>query len=323
MKTNRPLYILLALALSYLIVSCWLAHSMSSAANAGVDIKRESTIVLNFEKRLLNPKEWVSSEDEWNKKRDSSEAFLKYAEQDAKKAANYSMYIIAGSIGFFLIVFFVYLGNVNFYRSISLTLVCIGLVCVYAGVTAPMIEISAFNEDLTIPIKLPMKDIPLLGNFSFTKDRIIDFSKTFQGRTYFYYQCKSIAELIVLLFKEKNMVVGISILCFSVLIPVLKLLLTVAILMSDKIRRCTTFVNIVNIIGKWSMADVFVVASYLTFLSFSNMDSGAQTEATIMIGLYYFLAYVILAITSTIIMSKVIKEEKGAVNQPLSDVSSN
>ena len=63
-------------------------------------------------------------------------------------------------------------------------------------------------------------------------------------------------------------------------------------------------------IGKWSMADVFVVATFLSYLSFSNMDSGIDTEAKTLVGLYFFLAYCILSIASSQIIKLSVKKER-------------
>ncbi len=64
-------------------------------------------------------------------------------------------------------------------------------------------------------------------------------------------------------------------------------------------------------IGKWSMADVFVVATFLSYLSFSNMNSGIDTEAKTLVGLYFFLAYCILSIASSQFIELAVKKEKG------------
>ena len=68
-------------------------------------------------------------------------------------------------------------------------------------------------------------------------------------------------------------------------------------------------------IGKWSMADVFVVATFLSYLSFSNMNTGIDTEANTLVGLYFFFAYCILSITSSQFIELAIKEEREIVPQ--------
>jgi hypothetical protein len=60
------------------------------------------------------------------------------------------------------------------------------------------------------------------------------------------------------------------------------------------------------------MADVFVAAAFLSYLSFKNMNTGIQTSSQTMIGLYFFFTYCILSLISSHLIVKV-KEirEKG------------
>ncbi|MEL6988227.1 MAG: paraquat-inducible protein A, partial [Bacteroidota bacterium] len=55
----------------------------------------------------------------------------------------------------------------------------------------------------------------------------------------------------------------------------------------------------VKYIGKWSMADVFVVAIFLGFLAFNNMQTGIQTRSHVLLGLYFFLTYCVVSIVSS------------------------
>ncbi len=47
------------------------------------------------------------------------------------------------------------------------------------------------------------------------------------------------------------------------------------------------------------MADVFAVAIFLYYLSFSNMNSGINTEVNTLVELYIFIAYCVLSIASS------------------------
>jgi uncharacterized paraquat-inducible protein A len=156
------------------------------------------------------------------------------------------------------------------------------------GILSPMLEVSAYKDDLTLPLQI---DIP------FT-ERVLDLSKTFEGRMYFYYQNKSVVDLIAVLFEKKNYVVAVSILSFSILIPIIKLFMSLSMIFMDRSREILG--KIVSTIGKWSMADVFVVANFLAYLSFQNMQSGTvNTDSHTLIGLYFFLAYCVLSLMAT------------------------
>jgi len=120
---------------------------------------------------------------------------------------------------------------------------------------------------------------------------------------YFYYQSKSIYQLIELLFKEKNWLVGISILLFSIIIPIIKLLFILILSFNKTPNKKLTAVF--SFIGKWSMADVFVASCFLAFLSFSNMNVGIDTKSKVLYGLYFFFCYVVLSI----LMGSLIKKK--------------
>ena len=265
--------------------------------------------VLNFEERLLSPKEWIFSGKEQKRKREISDINLQLAEQEYRKAWCYSFSIIVSSALFFLIIFSFYFGTTLFYKAISLNLTAISLICLYSGIYTPILEICAFNDDLVVPLNVEIKKVPLLNSIPWFRDQEIGLTKKFEGRMYYFYQSKSIAEIIRLLFKDGNIVVGSSILCFSVFIPVFKVFISLTILFSKRVRNVNWLITTVGIMGKWSMADVFFVASFLSYLSFSNMNPGVDTEAKTMIGLYYFFAFVILSITTTILINHAIKKD--------------
>lgn len=165
-------------------------------------------------------------------------------------------------------------------------LVAAALVCLVTGLFTPMMEIAAFERNLEIPLQFDT------GLFSIK----VDYTQVFEGDLYFYYQSKSIVELIALLFRQHNFTVGGSILLFSVLIPLSKLLLGGAVLVRPSIWQNKFARFVLAKTGKWSMADVFVVALFLGYLAFSNMQAGIQTQSNVLVGLYFFLAYCLIAI---------------------------
>lgn len=313
MKPNRPVYIFLVLALGYLVVAGVFANRMIKDTESSIDKRYKVAEILNFEERILSAKEWIFTADEWAKKKRTSVAMLHESEKDYESAQSASAYLIMASIGFLLVSFLVYFGTQQFLKVISLSLVCGSLVFLYVGIYTPMLELGAFNEDLVVPLELKGSDIEIVHSIpidwvrEWFLEQEIDLSRTFEGRMYYYYQSKTIAQLIGLLFRDKNMVVGISILCFSIIIPLLKLLLTVAILFIPRLQRVKWLTVSIAFIGKYSMADVFVAAMFLGFLSFQNMNTGIETEANTMMGLYYFFTYVLMSIVSTFLMIQIIK----------------
>ncbi len=256
--------------------------------------------ILNFEDRMLNVKEWMFTDSGWESKESISKETLKSAEMHYSAAKKYSYYFLASSLAFIVLVLVIFWGGKNLYRVVVLTFITIALACLVIGVITPMLEISAYSTNLTIPLNL---SLPWIGKVDVP-------DKVFEGRMYFYYQCKSVIDLINVLFEGKNYVVAISIIGFSVLVPFIKLTLSVLLLLIRSFSENSIVKKTVGRIGKWSMADVFVAATFLSYLSFSNMNSGIDTEAKTLVGLYFFLAYCILSIASSQFIELSVKKDK-------------
>lgn len=86
-------------------------------------------------------------------------------------------------------------------------------------------------------------------------------------------------------------VVGGLVLTFSVIIPVLKALLVILALFTGRPLIWKT----VAILGKWSMADVFVVAVMVAFFS---TKAAVELNAELHSGFYWFLTYCLLSVFS-------------------------
>ena len=87
-------------------------------------------------------------------------------------------------------------------------------------------------------------------------------------------------------------VVASTILLFSLIIPVVKTLSLAFVAMFMRSNFAHSIVKFFKLIGKWSMVDVFVVASFLVYLT---LNKGNVSRAEVEVGLYYFLAYVIVS----------------------------
>ncbi len=156
------------------------------------------------------------------------------------------------------------------------------LVCLYPGLTEPMLSIRIAAK------------IPLIGDFEL-------FERT-----------QSVIEVIKELYKANNNLVATLILLFSVIIPILKALLLMIIIAFKKWSFRKHVYRFVSAIGKWSMADVFVVGVFLAYLATSSEES---ISAEIFIGFYYFTAYCIISIIGIQIMDlKDIKRSIGYRN---------
>ena len=117
------------------------------------------------------------------------------------------------------------------------------------------------------------------------------------------FESKGIIGSISKLFDSGEIAVALTILLFSVTLPVLKsLTLTFTLLFYDK-PWSIKLVNFFKHLGKWSMLDVFVVATFLVYIT---TNGGEMTHAEIQVGLYFFLIYVILSMIVALLTQKVL-----------------
>ena len=297
---KSSLYYFTIIAILYVIGAAFNGQAIYNQSKLYAKDKLDYVDVLNFEDRLLNIEEWIFTGSGWDDKDLISKAKLKSSEMDYAVEKRYSYCFIAGSLAFIVIVLVIFWGGNNLFKAVGLTVITIALTCLIIGVFTPMLEISAYSTNLTIPLKF---SVPLIGEIDIP-------DKVFEGRMYYYYQSKSVIDLINVLLESENYVVAVSIFGFSVLVPFIKLTLSVLLLLSRPFRDSRFVKKTVGRIGKWSMADVFVVATFLSYLSFSNMNSGIDTEANTLVGLYFFLAYCILSIASSQFIELAVKKEK-------------
>ncbi len=117
------------------------------------------------------------------------------------------------------------------------------------------------------------------------------------------FESKGIIGSISKLFDSGEIAVALTILLFSVTLPILKsLTLTFTLLFYDK-EWSIKLVNFFKHLGKWSMLDVFVVATFLVYIT---TNGGEMTHAEIQVGLYFFLIYVILSMIVALLTQKVL-----------------
>lgn len=131
-------------------------------------------------------------------------------------------------------------------------------------------------------------------------------NKVFPEKTYFYYEIKSIYSVIKSLWESNNYIVAICVGLFSIVIPFIKILLTLSALVFHRIKN-TFLVNFIGSISKWSMADVFVLSAFLAYLSFSKMQTGVEIVANLQYGFYFFLMYVLLSMGSSVLLKRYLK----------------
>lgn len=201
-------------------------------------------------------------------------------------------YIIAIFVFIFLcgLVLMIYKEPVNI-DFLLLTTIC--FVLLISGLLLPMIEIDARIEEMSFT---------LLGEqISFT-DQVL------------YYKSKSILEVVRLMLMQGKMdvlAVGLLVLLFSVLFPVAKLLSSLGYIYNQKLQSNRVIRFMVFKTGKWSMADVMVVAIFMSYIGFSGIlteqlnqlegltqkiDILTTNKSSLQIGFFLFTSFAILSL---------------------------
>jgi len=117
------------------------------------------------------------------------------------------------------------------------------------------------------------------------------------------FESKGILGSISKLFDTGENMVALTILLFSVIIPLLKIFTLIFVIVAKEFNFAHTIVKFFKILGKWSMIDVFVVAVFLVYFT---SNQGDVTHAEIEVGLYFFLIYVLLSMVAAILTHKVL-----------------
>ena len=255
--------------------------------------KEEIAEVLNFENRLLDAGEYMgdilSIFDTGTEKISDWDKLRKKAEIQYSQALKLGFLLLVSVLIYMLINYFTYQSTPNKNQVLGIVFVSSALSFLFLGLQTPFIEVEAFNIDLTL-----------------TSGVFDALSKTFDGRTYYLYQNKSVFQLITLLFEGGNFLVGLCLVFFSIVFPLIKLLASLLILIKPKTSIAQKSVRIINKLGKWSMADVFIAAVFLAVFSFANMNVGVDTASKTLIGSYFFLAFVVLSIVSGVFLKDVV-----------------
>lgn len=176
------------------------------------------------------------------------------------------------------------------------------------GLTSVMIEIDARIDRL---------DFQLIGETISFKDQVI------------FFQSKSIVDVVLLLVRNgkfDTILVGVLILCFSIFFPIAKLVCTGVYLIGKKGWTKKPVVSYFAFhSGKWSMADVMVVAIFMAYIGFngilndqmtdlnfrsSSFSSIATNRTALQPGYIIFVAFVLFGLVLSQILQKIAPMER-------------
>lgn len=216
-----------------------------------------------------------------------AEALGKIASRRASVRERQEPFIIGLGVVVFLML--VLLGTGARSRPEQLAFILTAFVLLAGGISLPMIDIEATITQFSFL---------LAGEPVLFEDQVL------------FFQSKSILEVIGVLITEGDpplVVVSFLILAFSVLLPMTKIALTLATQFGrGVVHRKGVVYWLVYRSGKWSMADVMVVALFMAYIGFSGVINSQLTQierntgtlevfttnnSTLQLGFYLFTAY--------------------------------
>ena len=189
-------------------------------------------------------------------------------------------------------------------RAIDFTLYFTGVV----GLVLLLYFVMTLQE-FTIVLSLSGLIALAIGLFSPIMMMSIHKEVQYLGDVVLMMESKGVLGSIAKLFEKNDYVVGGALLLFSIIFPLLKTFSMLFIALFIRNSSAHAVVHFFKLLGKWSMADVFVVATFLVYLS---AGKGEMSRAEIQVGLYFFLAYVILSMLASLSADKMLQENKTA-----------
>lgn len=151
--------------------------------------------------------------------------------------------------------------------DLGYAVISVAFIALIVGLTTPILSLQA------------SKELPLLGE------------------TLFQFQSKGILSTILSLRDHGNGWLAALLFIFSVIIPAVKTIVAWLTLFSRTHHFSLHGLELSRHLGKWSMADVFVVAILVVF--FSSSGEQGLTQAEVQAGLWFFATYVLLSLVGT------------------------
>ena len=200
----------------------------------------------------------------------------------------------------FLILWLVCFKHSQLHNGLFTASILLALILLAAGLTAPMIEIDARIKEMSFL---------LMGEQLAFHDQII------------FFQTKSIVDVVDVLMetgKWDSMIVGVLILVFSIVFPIAKLI-SAKLYQNPRWSKNPVIHFFALKSGKWSMADVYVVAIFMAYIGFkgilddqlsqlnfktNSLASISTNETTLQPGFLLFVCFVLFGLILSAILEK-------------------
>lgn len=123
-------------------------------------------------------------------------------------------------------------------------------------------------------------------------------------KLYFFEETPSIVSLLVALWEEENYIIALAVLAFSVVFPLLKLMIVFIAAIAPQARLVhSPIIKWAGVLSKWSMMDVLLVALVITAAKTSGL-----ADAFVQPGLWFYAASAIAgAIAAALLKTKPVR----------------
>ncbi len=192
-------------------------------------------------------------------------------------------------------------------KRLAIVVLLLAYLALIPGVSRPILELQG-SVDKAQLVELGKQMVvtspgmmPMLSGMAL---KFLD-SVDVEGSIPAYQKSRSILGTVGELFDSGNYLVGFLVMLFSVIVPVCKGGLLLFSLLTPRAMHKHRSVMVANLISKWSMADVFVVAVVVAFLAANathNMGEIFTLSARFGPGFYFFLGYCLLSLVSAQLM---------------------
>jgi hypothetical protein len=207
-------------------------------------------------------------------------------ESDARLNRDYIIVLASAALAFILLT----VGQSALSRAAVVVLMLFCIVMLVGGVLSPMLEVE---------VRITRLDATLLGSPIEFREQSL------------YYRSKTVLEVsrtLLEMHRPAMSLVAVLVLLFSVVFPALKMLALGASLFRPALLRTSRIVRVLAFeLSKWSMADVMVLAIFMSFIAFNGVIEGGMggirsspaveqlalptNSSTILPGYYLFIGF--------------------------------
>jgi hypothetical protein len=236
-------------------------------------------------------------------------AFNSESEKQTSDLTNRTLnftFLTIGIMIMFLVLWILVRNQTQVHKPFFIISIILAIVVLVVGLSTPMIEIDARIKSI---------DFHLMGQQVSFHDQVI------------FFQSKSIIDVVHVLLKTgkyDSFLVGILILVFSIVFPFSKLFSEGAYLMNEKWKGKKLIKFFAFKSGKWSMADVNVIAIFMAYIGFKgilddqlksldikndSLTSISTNHTTLQPGYILFVGFVLFGLVLSVILDKITNNE--------------